>query len=110
MIMRSRRIQYGPDPDAGSGGNQTSNNAGSGNGFFSFLNELLPFLGQAIPLGLGTYAALQNPNEYMSQQTALQKQQMEQQAAQQKQQFWIFGGIFALIFIMMMVFIFSKKK
>lgn len=107
--MRRKYIQYGPDPDSGSGGNQTSNNAGSGNGFFSFLNELMPFLGQAIPLGLTTYAGLQDPQAYLQQQTDLQKQQLAQQAAQQKQQFWIFGGIFALIFIMMMVVIFRKK-
>lgn len=70
----------------------------------------MPFLGQAIPLGLTTYAGLQNPQDYLAQQTAMQKAQLEQQAAQQRQQFYIFGGIFALIFIMMIVFIFSRNK
>ena len=107
--MVSKYIRFDPEPQD-SGGNTTSNNAGDGNGFFNFMNQLMPLLGQAIPLGLSTYAGLQNPQAVLDNQAQFQKMQAEQQAAQQRQQFYIFGGIFVLIFIMMMVFIFREKK
>lgn len=78
-------------------------------GFFAFMSDLMPFLNQAVPLGLTTYGALTDPKKYMQDQTDIQKAQIVAQQQQQKQQLYIFGGVIGLMFIMILVFIFAKK-